>query len=108
VHQLWSEADASARGDLAEGAPGLEPVEAVEARLRRRALVGVDAQLAVAELADEQLGLALALEVGDARGGVADVDVDRLAGRQKLAGRGQPAGGGRAGRGAGRGKQQGR
>src|SRR5207248_5397198 len=59
VHELWSEADASGREDGAELVPGPEPLELAEAGLGLGAEVGVEAQLAFAELADEQAGLAV-------------------------------------------------
>src|SRR5262249_53766300 len=67
VHQLWTEADISPRLDGAERVAGLEPFEVTELRVLRRADVPVDAQLAAAELAEEQVGLAVAVEVADER-----------------------------------------
>src|SRR5262249_9802868 len=94
VHKLWSEADASARGDLALSAPGLEPRETVEARFAlAAACVAVQAQLALAELADEQMPHAVAGEVGDEGGGMPDVHVDRLATCLEFHRRRQAAGG---------------
>src|SRR5262249_48620328 len=60
VHELWSEADASARGHPAGGRPILEPGEGVEARVRFGAGVAVDAELALPELADEEVQGAVA------------------------------------------------
>ena len=66
--------------DGAERVAGLEPLEVAELRFLRRADVPVDAELAAVELADEQVRLAVAVEVADERGGVpAALDVDRLA-----------------------------
>src|SRR5262249_24683447 len=84
VHKLWREADASGSGNRAELAAGLEPLELLEARCRFATDVGVDAELAFAELADEQAGLAVPLDVSDARSSVADLDVNGLAARGEL------------------------
>src|SRR5262249_31387015 len=82
VHKLWSEADASAAGDFAGVVAGLEPLEFLELRLPGGARVAVDAELARAELAGEQLGFPLAEQVGKAGGSVADIDINRLVRRQ--------------------------
>src|SRR5262249_27972105 len=71
VHQLWSEADASAHGDAGDGAAGLEPGVGIEFRRMPRAGVAVDAQAALVVLADEEGRLAVAVDVADERSGVA-------------------------------------
>src|SRR5262249_18041944 len=79
VHQLGTEADASGRGDAAVLFPGLELDAGGVARGGVAADVLVDPQDAVAELADEQVQLAVAVDVRQVRGGVADGRVNRLA-----------------------------
>src|SRR5262249_29773668 len=71
VHQLWSEADASADRDAGDLAAGLEPGVRVEARLLAGAGVAVDAQPAVVVLAHEQAQAAVLIEVADERRRVA-------------------------------------
>src|SRR5262249_6386181 len=71
--ELWSEAYASPRGDSGFGAAGREPGEFAELRLGLGAFIAVDAKLAVAELADEQVHDAVPGKIGYARRGMADI-----------------------------------
>src|SRR5207253_10666034 len=79
VHQLGTEADASARGDAAVRFAIFELDPGGELRLGRGADVAIDPENAFAELADQQVLFAVAEEIADERGGVADGGVDRLA-----------------------------
>src|SRR5205814_592491 len=65
VHQLWTESDASATRDAPELGAVLEDLTAGELRRGGGSGVAVDRQLALAELADEQVGHAVAVEVAD-------------------------------------------
>src|SRR5262249_683534 len=79
VHQLWSEADASANRDSAGLAAGREPSEVLESGRAGAARAGIDAQSAVVELANEQVGDTVAVEVADKGGCVPRaLDVERL------------------------------
>src|SRR5262249_7322909 len=84
VHQLWSEADASARGNLA-----VEPRKVGKHRLRVRPGVAIDAKLAVPELAHEQVFDPIPIEVAEERGRVTNVHVDRLAASEDAHRRGE-------------------
>src|SRR5262249_53901661 len=63
VRELRTESDASPRRDARFLLARLEPSEAVELRLLRGPDVLVDAQLALAELTDEEVGDPVAVEV---------------------------------------------
>src|SRR5262249_20858418 len=84
VHQLWSEADASARRHFAAILAVEEPGELVEFGLGVGDHVAVDAQPRVAKLADEQILDAASVDVGEERSGVTNYDVDRLTAGQDL------------------------
>src|SRR5262249_17835845 len=71
VHQLWSEADASAHGHPTDLAARLEPGVAGERRLIASAGVLVDAQPAFVVLTDQQGGHTGAVDVADEGGRVA-------------------------------------
>src|SRR5262249_37235336 len=79
VHQLGTKADASARGDAAVRFAGLELDAGSIAGSTVGADILVDPQDAFAELADEEIELAVAVDVGQKRSGVADGGVDRFA-----------------------------
>src|SRR5262249_8766197 len=81
VHQLGTEADTSARRHAAVGLALLELHPGGQLGGGVGALVAVDPQYAVAELADEQVLDAVAFEVGNEGRGVADGGVDGFAGR---------------------------
>src|SRR5205814_2553689 len=74
IHQLWSEADASARRHFAVEFDALRELGRV-----LRPVIAIDPQDAVAELADEQVAFAVTEEIADKRRGMADVGVDELA-----------------------------
>jgi len=78
VRKLRTEADASARGHAALFLALLEFHSGRVFRLRVRADVLVKPEDAFAELADEQIVLAVAVKVDDQGRRVADVGVDRL------------------------------
>src|SRR6185436_17094329 len=63
VHSLWTEPDASARGDLGDFAAGHEPGVVRESGRLVGADVLVDPELPLAELSDEQVALAVAVEI---------------------------------------------
>jgi len=78
VRKLRTEADASARGHTALFLALLELHAGRVLRLRVRADVLVKPEDALAELADEQIVLAVAVKVDDQGRRVADVGIDRL------------------------------
>src|SRR5207237_7105356 len=72
VHQLGTEADASARGNAAVLSPVLELDSGGELRRGVRAGVLEDPEDPAAELADEQVAGTVPVDIADERGGVAD------------------------------------
>src|SRR5207302_1106542 len=79
VHQLWTEADASARGHTAILMSIFESESSRQLRLSIRAFVAVDPQQAFAELPDEEILDTVAIEVTHERSRMADGGVDELA-----------------------------
>src|SRR5207237_693493 len=59
VHQLWREAATSALGHAARAAACREPGERLEPRPDSRSLVAVDAEPALVELPDQEVGHAV-------------------------------------------------
>jgi hypothetical protein len=76
VHQLGTKADASARGDAAVLVAILELDAGAESGPGNGTLVAIDPEQAFLELANEQVGHAVAVEVADERSGVAHLGVN--------------------------------
>ncbi len=80
VHQLWTEPDASPRGDAALRPAVLEFLARCEPRVSGRPLVAIDPEDSLSELTDKKVHDAIAVEVAHEGRGVADVSIDHLAG----------------------------
>src|SRR5208283_3038178 len=76
VHQLWTEPDASPRGDAALGPAVLEFLARCEPRVSGRPLVAIDPEDSLSEPTDKKVHDAIAVEVAHEGRGVADVSID--------------------------------
>ncbi len=90
VHDLRTEANTSARGNLTDTPTCTEPLELTEPRGFTRSDVAIDAHSPLAELSYEEIRTSIAIPVVDERGGVASVYIDRCSARCEPDGRCQP------------------